>query len=216
MEQLGWTDTDYGILRLRVDPDHEVFVIPPTGDFIYTGSVQPWVVPETGQYLLEVWGADGGPVPNSIFNGRGGYSAGLVWLTQGETLWVYVGGRGEASLGLTNHINQGGFNGGGFGRNSSTGSPGGYRTGGGGASDIRAMADTLNNRIIVSGGGGGNSGHSANMTAGNGGDLVGGFGSHHAGAITPTAWGGTQTAGGNGQTANTSPSDFGVRWRECN
>jgi len=48
------------------------------------------------------------------------------------------------------------------------------------------------------------------MTAGNGGDLVGGFGSHHAGAITETSWGGTQTAGGNGQTANTSPSDFGI------
>ena len=95
----GWVDRQYGNVRLRVDPDHEVFEIPPCQDFIYTGSAEQWVVPETGQYLLEVWGADGGPVPNSIFNSRGGYSSGLVWLTQGETLWIYVGGRGQATLG---------------------------------------------------------------------------------------------------------------------
>ncbi|MCL2355456.1 MAG: glycine rich domain-containing protein, partial [Oscillospiraceae bacterium] len=163
----GWTDTSLATFMLRVDPDHEV-MSNEEWDFIHTGGRQEWIVPQTGLYRLEVWGADGGPVPNSIFNGRGGYSAGTVQLTQGETLYIYVGGRGEASLG-TNHINAGGFNGGGDGRNSSGASPTVFRTGGGGASDIRAVADTLNNRIIVSGGGGGNSGHSTNMTAGNGG-----------------------------------------------
>jgi len=163
-----WNDTETTTLTLKdaiveLDPLNEM-------DFEYTGERQIFVVPQTGRYFLEVWGADGGAVPNSIFNGRGGYSSGWVNLTAGETLYLYVGGRGEETEGA-NHINAGGFNGGGSARNSGT-VISGIRAGGGGASDIRVVNDTLFNRIIVSGGGGGNSGHSANQVAGNGGDLV--------------------------------------------
>ena len=87
-------------------------------DFEYTGDRQTFIVPQTGMYFLEVWGADGGAVTTSITNGRGGYSSGWVNLTAGETLYLYVGGMGEASQGSHTYINAGGFNGGGSARNS--------------------------------------------------------------------------------------------------
>lgn len=104
--------------------------------FPYTGRIQTFVVPTTGTYQLETWGAQGGhsQYDARVQGGKGGYSAGVISLTAGEVLNIYVGGHG-------------GYNGGGAG--NSTGSNGG------GATDVRKGGASLSNRIIVAGGGGG-------------------------------------------------------------
>jgi hypothetical protein len=122
-------------------------------EFDYTGDVQTFVVPETGLYKLEVWGAQGGYRSNANNGGKGGYSQGIIELQEGETVYVYVGGSGNTGG------SSGGFNG------------GGSRTsynGGGGATDMRVEGDSLLNRIIVAGGGGSDGASSKPGKAGGG------------------------------------------------
>lgn len=69
-------------------------------EFEYTGSVQEWIVPVTGRYLLQAWGASGGNNLAENTGGRGGYSTGYINLTAGEVLHIYVGGRGQTSMSL--------------------------------------------------------------------------------------------------------------------
>ncbi|GHU08160.1 hypothetical protein FACS189431_3910 [Alphaproteobacteria bacterium] len=180
-----------------------IMVVANTGtNFTCTNAVQPWTAPATGQYKLETWGANGGAASNSVNNSKGGYSSGVVNLTTGQTIYVYVGCKGEESQ-TGNYINAGGFNGGGAAKNSSSTGVSSVRGGGGGATDIRVLSDTLYNRIIVAGGGGGNSGHATNQTAGSGGGTTGQAGSFGGG--------GTQAAGGNEQAAGGSVAPgFGV------
>ena len=137
--------------------------------FDYVGDYQKWVVPATGVYRVELWGAQGGSV-----GGNGGYTAGSVYLEQGLELYVYVGqSRSNSSGGVS-------FNG-------SFSSAGGLP--GGGATDIRLVGgewndfESLKTRIMVAGSGG-----SGNGKAGAGGGLIGKAG----GTNNP----GTQTKGG--------------------
>ena len=145
-------------------------------EFNYTGNVQTWIVPKTGLYQLEVWGAEGG---TSGYGGKGGYAKGFIKLTKGERLYIYVGG-------------QTGWNGGGSGPRPDLDS-------GGGATDIRKGGQSLNDRIIVAGGGGGWGGNSSRR-GGNGGGLVGedGLGTGSNRTLRQGGKGGTQTAGGAG------------------
>ena len=116
-------------------------------NFAYSGGVQTFTAPYTGEYLLEVWGAQGeGP-----YGGMGGYSKGTITVDKGTQLRIYVGGRS-------------GYNGGGAG---------GYS--GGGGTDIRLGGTTLAKRIIVAGGGGGTGNRST--YGGSGGGITGGDGS---------------------------------------
>lgn len=110
-------------------------------DFTYTGAGQTFVVPESGRYMLEVWGAQGA----GNAGGKGGYSKGEAQLESGQTLSVLVGGRN-------------GYNGGGSG---------GYN--GGGGTDIRLNGISLQERIIVAGGGGGQSNEAGPSAGGYGG-----------------------------------------------
>lgn len=116
-------------------------------EFQYTGGVQTWIVPETGTYQLDVWGAQGG---NSSFlpieGMKGSKSTGSIELKKGESLEIYVGGAGKPGN-YGNH-SSGGWNGGGEGGLYHGGS-------GGGATDIRKGGSSEENRIIVGGGGGG-------------------------------------------------------------
>ena len=91
----------------------------PVYNFEYTGAVQTFKVPATGNYKLEVWGAQGGDglnpenqYSNEIgYGGRGGYSKGVIKLSEGDLLFIYVGGAGQSYV-RGKHIS-GGFNGGG-------------------------------------------------------------------------------------------------------
>ena len=120
-------------------------------NFDYTGSVQTATL-TPGRYKLECWGAEGGngtDSPNT--NGKGGYSVGVLTLSQTLNIFIYAGGAGIATPSASGWtITNGGFNGGGWTRsyNKSVGS-------GGGATDIRIGQDSLYSRVIVAGGGGG-------------------------------------------------------------
>lgn len=67
-------------------------------NFEYTGAIQTFTAPKTGIYQLETWGAQGGNAEDSENNlvargGYGAYATGEVFLTQGETLYINVGGQ---------------------------------------------------------------------------------------------------------------------------
>ena len=145
-------------------------------DYKYTGAVQNCVLPK-GKFLLECWGAQG-----SYTGGLGGYSHGILELTEETPLFLYVGGCPPTDY-------SGGFNGGGKGCYRSYDEDSTYCYGGGGGTDIRLLQDSLYARVIVAGGGGGKTSQgSAITTTCYGGGLTGGCG--YSGG------GGTQTAGG--------------------
>lgn len=142
-------------------------------NFAYTGAVQSIELPK-GKYKLQCWGAQGGSnAAASSYSitaqagGKGGYSEGVLTLTQKTILYIFVGGQGSSS-------GNGGWNGGGGGSGSSSYNSGGTngvsRMGcGGGATDIALVTSSMtyssyrNNRssasllsrIIVAGGGSG-------------------------------------------------------------
>lgn len=162
-----------------------------TVTFNHTGAQQTWVVPAgvtSVQVVAE--GAQGfDAVGGAVLGGRGGRATGTLAVTPGETLYIYVGGQGTASIG--NNIPMGGgFNGGGNGMNNGV-SPI-VVGGGGGASDVRQGGFALTDRKLVGAGGGGATGNGA--PGGNGGGLVGGDGTICCG--NTIGQGGTQVAGG--------------------
>lgn len=163
-------------------------------EFEYKGHYEEYIVPATGLYKLEVWGAEGGS--GTQLGGKGGYSTGIVQLTKGTTLYVYVGGRGNN---YNSADKSGGFNGGGPGNGNVAGGQTGNPSGGG-ATDIRIGTDSLYSRVIVAGAGGGG-----------GSSVLGGYGGGTVGQDPPgaSAKGGTQIAGGNGGATTTIQSGFG-------
>ena len=184
--------------------------------FNYTGSMQTFVVPVSGQYRLEVWGAQGG-TSSSHTGGLGGYTNVSKCLTggsSGDTLYVGVGG--------TTATANGGWNGGGCGNgwNASCDCGAGvsstdytqsstvYAAGGGGATHIGTVNAQLRNYAsdqrnpnyiyaVAGGGGGGSEGNNG----GAGGKLNGldGYGNYkgYGGSSTLQAGG----AGGYGKTS---------------
>jgi hypothetical protein len=188
-------------------------------------NVYEYKILVTGTYRLEAWGAAGGPIDSLspvTINGMGGYAAGEARLAKGTTLYIYAGGKGATITGVSLTAN-GGFNGGGNGRNSTSVDNSGshYRTGGGGASDIRIIKDDLHSRIIVAGGGGGNAegpinGNPGRYAAGDGGGSQGGDGVDKHPSYNNIGYGGTQVAGGQSATSssnisgNFAPSAFGL------
>ncbi len=157
--------------------------------FNYTGGMQSYTIPPgVTSIQIDAWGAEGGSAGNNSnpsMGGNGGYSSGILTVTPGQVLNIYVGGVGNSG-------NLGGFNGGGLGgTNASTTSTGG------GASDVRVSPYTLTNRVIVAAGGGGAEWSGTGLQAGHGGGLTGGI---NGGGNDPSASGGpgTQTAGGAG------------------
>ena len=148
-------------------------------DFAYTGSVQQITLPK-GKYKLQCWGAQGGNVTGTyaVNGSKGGYSEGVVTLTQTTTLYVFVGGQGtsytsSASQTSTTSIN-GGWNGGGAGVRTSRYNSGdtdgrSFPRPGGGATDISTVTSSMSYssgrtnrssasllaRCIVAGGGAG-------------------------------------------------------------
>ena len=172
-----------------------VTVIDTVTNFNYTGSEQSFIVPYSGYYKLEAWGAG--------ISG-GAYTSGIIYLEEKETLYVYVGQSNNACTpansctGIT-------FNGGGSGGAfTDSNYPWRYHSGGG-ATDFRLVngnwddLTSLASRIMVAAGsGGGTPGGTLTGINGNAGSAGGG----HAGG-----YGATQTsggaAGGSGATAGT-------------
>ncbi len=180
--------------------------------FDYTGNEQLYVIPTTGRYKLEVWGAQGGTL-----GGYGGYSYGDIILKQETLLHIYVGG----SSGVTSKPTggEGGYNGGGKGGNGlDTVHYGG--SGGGGATHISLATGLLEelenqvNQILIVAGGGGGSGNINGTSCpscriGHAGGYIGSSSSSVAGTIFQ---GGTQDNGyrfGLGQNGRDTNSGSG-------
>jgi hypothetical protein len=158
--------------------------------FNYTGAVQYYVVPACVTSVnVDVKGAQGGANAAGVQGGFGGQSTGIMSVSAGDTLYVYVGGSN-------------GYNGGGTaGTSGCAGAVGGN---GGGASDIRIGNTMLTSRVVVGAGGGGAGGNrAAGCGRGTGGGGGGGYYGGGGGAgwpstsvILPT--GGDQLTGGIG------------------
>ena len=160
-------------------------------DYAYTGGQQTFVVPAgITSVTIQAWGAQGG-----ISGGYGGYATGTLSVSQGQTLYLYVGEQGGT---LT-----GGFNGGGSGGCELICGSGISGGGGGGASDVRSGSNGLGNRVLVAAGGGGYAGNGAGAGGGSTGDDAPvyntGFGGH----------GGTQVAGGTAGSYARNATDGG-------
>ena len=173
-----------------------------------------FVVPKSGYYKLEAWGASGGlsknyNQPDGDVVGKGAYTSGITYLEQDQVIYIYVGGEGESAKNYYT-LAKGGYNGGGDGSLSTDNDD--SSGAGGGATDFRYFGDNytpstddllwnsligLNSRVMVAGGGGG--AHITNTTSytegmNAGGLAVSGDLSTWTDTWTPTV---NQTTGGN-------------------
>jgi hypothetical protein len=164
----------------------------------YTGGAQAFTAEESGYYVIQIWGGDGGNSSVGYSGGRGANIIGMLALDTQETLEVIVGGRGVD--GVNNVGGNGGYNGGGNG-----GNPGWFSSktggGGGGATDIRMNEARI---MVAGGGGGGASGNSdGSATAGGAGGstdfiniLSGSYSAGSSGAGESGIFGGRYAGGG--------------------
>ena len=199
---------DDGILGVRpvITIEKEVLSTPFTVAFDYTGNVQSFAVSVPGNYKIETWGASGG----DTVGGLGGYTSGVINITQNNLLYIYIGGQGS-NISRTG-ISYGGYNGGGYGGHYESYNNEYGGAGGGGSTDIRLNNgnwdnfNSLKSRIIVSAGGGGKY---VNRSGSSGGGLIGIDGSYSNSYPTYYATGGTQTQGGVEVASNNSRGLFG-------
>jgi hypothetical protein len=147
-----------------------------TNTFTYTGGDQSFVVPTNVTSIKVYMWAGGGQgtttINGSFYGGAGAYVQGVLTVTPGETLTIYVGQGGIT--GPTFSYKNGGYNSAG---DAGTGTAGG-RSG---------IARSSTNIVAVGAGGGG---------GGNGNGGAGGITSGSAGGGTNPGGGGTQSAGG--------------------
>ncbi|MBK8143746.1 MAG: hypothetical protein IPK62_01480 [Bacteroidetes bacterium] len=166
------------------------FVPGGTQTFTFTGGMQTFTVPAGVTQINIVakgaQGANGADGGGNGFGGTGGLGSsaeGILNVTPGDVLNIFVGGQGIGGTG--------GFNGGGSGGNILAG-------GGGGASDVRLNSVLVANRVIVgAGGGGGGTGGCAvpNVNGGNGGH---GNANGTNGITSPNGGGGFAAIGASG------------------
>ena len=186
-----------------------------TKEYDYTGNIEVFTAPTTSEYILEVWGSEGGRYNTTYIGGYGGYSTGIVSLTKGEKLYIVVGGKGTNNSTL--ETIPGGYNGGGTGSGSANLV---YSSSGGGATHIgkaSGLLNTLSNNIsdiiIVAGGGGGTS-FQTGPYSGNGGSGGGYTGNNGTNTQSNYVYGsgGSQTAGGSsGGGSKVNNEDRGLK-----
>lgn len=162
-------------LSILVKQKGKTYPVGEVFNFAYTGSVQQITLPK-GKYKLQCWGAQGGTSygSSSGAGSKGGYSEGVLTLTEKTTLYVFVGGQG--SRGSSTSLVNGGWNGGGASIGGSSYNSGGingysHPACGGGATDISTITSSMSysggrtnrssasllSRCIVAGGGAGGS-----------------------------------------------------------
>ena len=186
--------------------------------FDYTGAEQTLTIPATGWYTIQAYGAEGGAsttnaggTGNSKLGGKGGLSSIVYQFTQGQTLYIYCGGKGgNASLG-TDGGGAAGWNGGGKGGDGYNSSIGGG--GGGGATHVatsqignitnsnslftgEASSPTAKSGLILVAAGGGGGAYKS-CAAGAGGGASGGHGTNAQGNDSYSG-GGTLSTGSHG------------------
>lgn len=136
-----------------------------------------------GVFQLEVWGGKSKPIYDDYGAKAGGYSKGTLTLFANTSAYLVPGG----GLSTSTRINGG-------------------KNGGGDASDVRLLSNSLNNRVIVAGGGGECRYYSPLGQGGVGGGATGGDGTGYYNpypTIDAGGKGATQTAGGAGYNNGT-------------
>ncbi|MFT8857868.1 glycine-rich protein [Bifidobacterium aquikefiri] len=196
----GVADSVYSIRFTTVSSEEEYHAI---------DAVQSFTAPRDGYYRLQAWGGRGGNNNTTDrTGGSGAYSECEIYLTKGEVIYVYVGGKGSDTR---TQYSPGGWNGGG----SAVPNGGSYENGGGGATDFRTVGGdwdaplSLNSRILVAAGGGGAS-EDGNCRGGYGGTLAGttsktsipGYSTVCTAHESANVLAATQTKGGYGTTSN--------------
>ena len=234
------SDNPYGIITVTVslagfeDREYEIEYLPdldindmPSQTYRHTGiSAQKWIVPRSGTYKFELWGAQGGngcAITNNkcgtvYRGGYGAYTSGNVTLNAGDVLFLYVGGTGTSYI--TSRVSQasvaGGDNGGGSGFKNSDGTQG--AGGGGGATDIRRIDGPWNDevslasRVMVAAGGGGGAYpdlDAQHSSAGGGLDVSGQSSTY---CIASQVDGNARGIGGSGSTAAEAIGGSGGGW----
>lgn len=140
-----------------------------TYNFDYKAEAQEFIAPETGKYIIELWGSQGGDSA-AYYGGKGAYTIGMINLEKDEKLYIYTGEQGHPA----NENYNGTFNGGAeVGLHSRAGEIWGGT--GGGATDIRLVKgnwndfEGLKSRIMVAAAGGGASSRGYEYGSANGG-----------------------------------------------
>lgn len=162
-------------LSILVKQKGKTYPVGEVFNFAYTGSVQQITLPK-GKYKLQCWGAQGGTSygSSSGAGSKGGYSEGVITITETTTFYIFVGGQG--SRGYSTSLVNGGWNGGGASVGYSSYNSGdtngySYPACGGGATDISTVTSSMSYssgrtnrssasllaRCIVAGGGAGGS-----------------------------------------------------------
>ena len=134
-------------------------VVESSWSFVYssTAQIREWTCPLSGYYELEAMGARGGST-DSFEGGKGADVAGMVYITEGQKLYIYLGQSGGLQSGSDKPTI---FNGGGSYTGGTATSATARFTSGGGATDFALKNATWNSedhlysRILVAGGGGG-------------------------------------------------------------
>ena len=138
------------------------------------GTLQTFTVPDTGNYSIEAWGAQGGTATGSASGGLGARMYGEFSLVAGQTVTILVGQQG-------------------IGGNNSQNSH--YSGGGGGGTFVTVSPhNTTASICVVAGGGGGGYKYYSSQSSGIGGTT----------AQTGTSGQGSQSGGGGGSGGNAS------------
>lgn len=125
----------------------------PTQTFNYTGGQQTWTVPSgVSTVTVRCWGAQGGGGTGGGNGANGGFGETTLNVSAGETLYIYVGERGNFGSGSSG--GSGGWPNGGDGGTDDPGDGGGG--GGGGSSGVRYPSSSVSDQVCMGGGGGGN------------------------------------------------------------
>ena len=209
-------------------------------EFDCINNSQTFVVPKSGVYKLEVWGAEGGthysigvgssgdfPTYHGIgIGGYGGYSVGAYYADRGTKLYVYVGGRGwDERKYDSSSPSKGGWNGG--GADPVSWKKQSFKSTGGGATDISLIYSEVEEdsshrfyrsnesygaRIIVAGGGGGGCQQNQEVGLGRGGSGGGYIGGtgQEGHKINRYGKGGTQSKPGDVMYDGASFGEFGI------
>ncbi|MBO4601395.1 MAG: prepilin-type N-terminal cleavage/methylation domain-containing protein [Bacilli bacterium] len=173
-------------------------------EFADSQTEQTMTIDKTGTYVIEAWGAQGGG--NTQENGGyGAYAYAEVDLTEGQVLYINVGGQGNN--------NTGGYNGGGNAANSANYK--GY--GGGGATSVAlrsGLLSTLSSNVsdillVAAGGGGGGTNGAANGGAGGGIRGVNGINTNAGSQGGYVGTGASQTEAGYNATHTAQKGSFG-------
>lgn len=116
-------------------------------NYSYTGDVQTFTAPSTGEYYIEMYGASGGGA-NPVFGGTGGLTQGNITLKEGQTIYIFCGEQGKVGGAAT-------FGGGGASSNNSASGGGATFITTTNRNELKNYKDYKEDIIAVAGGGGG-------------------------------------------------------------